>query len=303
LRPLNVAGGVQLALTDYPSRAVREVIVNALLHRAYNVPGTVDVEHSPERLTIANPGGLVAGVTPENILTHPSTPRHRLLAEATSLLQLAERTGQGIDRAYREMLRVGKEPPKIEEDPGVAVRAALAGGIGNDAFVRFVRELPDELSADVDVLITLSLLRAQPTTDAPKLGGAIQRSPPEAQETLARLADEEYGLLEPTRRTLRKPYPSYRLRNEPLAALARAVAYRRFTLDEIDAKVVEHVEEYGSITNRTIQRLFDRDVYAARNMLTDLRDRGILRKLGEARVGPGVRYGKGPRFPRRSRRN
>lgn len=300
-RPLNVAGGVQLALTDYPGRAVREVVVNGLLHRAYDDPGTLDVEHSPERLAVINPGGLVAGVTPDNILTHPSTPRHRLLAEAVSLLQLAERTGQGIDRAYREMLRVGKEPPQIDEDPGLSVTAVLPGGIGNDTFVRFVRELPDALSGDVEVLITLSLLRRSETVDASRLAQSIQRTPAEAQDVLARLADDAFGLVEPTRRTLRKPHPSYRLRNEPLASLARAVAYRRFTLDEIDAKVVEHVGEYGFITNRTLQRLFDRDVYAARNMLSDLRQRQILSKLGSARGGPGVRYGPGPGFPRQSR--
>lgn len=299
IRPLNVAGGVQLALPDYPSRAVREVVVNGLLHRSYEVIGTVDVEHSPERLAVTSPGGLVAGVTPENILTHPSAPRHRLLAEAVSLLQLAERTGQGIDRAYREMLRAGKEPPRIEEDPGVAVRALLPGGIGNDAFVRFVRELPESLSGDVEVLITLSLLRTSETIDAAVLAAAIQRTTPEAQDVLSRLADDRYGLLEATRRTLRKPYPSYRLRNDPLAALARAVTYRRFTLDEIDAKVVEHVSEYGFITNRTLQRLFDRDLYAARNMLTDLRQRKILEKQGSARGGRGVRYGPGSRFPGR----
>lgn len=140
-QPLNVAGGIQLQLADYPQRAVRELVVNALVHRSYDTGGTVDVEHSPERLSVVSPGGLVAGVTPENILTHPSTPRHRLLAEVVALCQLAERTGQGIDRAYREMLRAGKSPPTIE-DLGMSVRANLPGGIGNDAFVRFLRELP-----------------------------------------------------------------------------------------------------------------------------------------------------------------
>jgi ATP-dependent DNA helicase RecG len=296
-RPLNLAGGVQLSLTDYPATAVREVVVNALVHRDFPVGGSVDVEHTPERLTIQSPGGLVAGVTPENILTHPSTPRHRLLGEAVALLRLAERTGQGIDRAYREMLRVGKEPPRIADD-GLRVQATLAGGIGNDAFVRFVRALPESLSGDVEILITLALLRTSPTVDAPRLAPAIQRTPVEAQEVLARMTDREIGLLEPTRRTLRKPFPAYRLRNEPFAALARAVSYRRRTIDQIDEKVIEHVREYGYVTNRTLQRLFDRDLYASRNLLNDLRDRGLLEKLGTARGGPGVKYGPGPKFPK-----
>lgn len=295
-RPLNLAGGVQLALQDYPTTAVREVVVNALVHRDLPSGGTVDVEHSPERLVIQSPGGLVIGVTPENILTHPSTPRHRLLAESVALLQLAERTGQGIDRAYREMLSVGKEPPSIVDD-GLRVRASLAGGIGNDAFVRFVRDLPETCRGDVDVLITLATLRGSSTVDAPRIAEAIQRTAPEAQEVLSRMADRELALLEPTRRTLNRPFPQYRLRNEPLAALARAVNYRRRTIDQIDEKVIEHVREYGFVTNRTVQRLFDRDIYASRNLLTDLRERGLLEKLGTARGGPGVKYGPGPKFP------
>ena len=295
-RPLSVAGGVQLDLVDYPSKAVRELVVNAFIHRSYQTNGSVDVEHSPERLVISSPGGLVAGVTQDNILTHPSTPRNRLLSEVVAMCRLAEKTGQGIDRAYREMLSVGKEPPSIEDD-GLRVRAQLSGGIGNDTFVRFVKGLSDALARDLGVLIALALLRSKSTIDAMRLAEGIQRTAPEAQAVLSKLADDEVALLEPTRRTIRKAFPSYRLRNAPLAELARAVSYRRRTLDEIDAKVVEHIEEYGFVTNRTLQRLFDIHLYAARNMLADLRERGIVDKIGDARGGPGVRYGPGPKFP------
>jgi ATP-dependent DNA helicase RecG len=301
VQPLNVAGGVQLRLVDYPSSAVRELLVNAMIHRGFDGQGSIDIEHSPERLVITSPGGLVSGVTPANILTHPSTPRHRLLAEVVARCQLAERTGQGIDRVYREMLRAGKKPPQIE-DLDSRVRASLSGGIGNDAFIRFVRDLPSELGGDVDVLIALSLLRDAKSIDATKLAEAIQRSPVEAQEVLARLADGELALLEATRRTLRKPFPTYRLQNQPLVDLARAVTYRRrTTLDGIDAKVIDNVSEYGFVTNKTLQRLFDIDVYAARNMLSDLRDRELLEKIGKARGGPGVKYGPGKKFPKKQR--
>jgi ATP-dependent DNA helicase RecG len=299
LYPLNVSAGVQIQLADYPQQAVREVVVNALIHRAYDVLGTVDVEQSPERLTITSPGGLVAGVTPANILTHPSTPRHRLLSDVVAMCQLAEKTGQGIDRAYREMLRAGKQPPEFE-DSGLMVRAILTGGIGNDAFVRFVTDLPEELSADVEVLLALARLREVAALDAPALSDIIQRTPTEAQQVLARLADERYHILEATRSTARKPFPRYQLRPEPLAALGRALSYHRRVPDQIDAKVIEHVREYGFVTNKTLQRLFDIHVYAARDMLIDLRARGIVGKVGTARGGTGVKYAPGPNFPAES---
>lgn len=295
--PLNMAGGVQVQLVDYPENAVREVVVNALIHRAYDAPGSVDIEQTPEGLSIASPGGMLPGVSPENILTHPPTPRHRLLSEVVSMARLAERTGQGIDRAYREMLRAGKDPPSFE-DSGFAVRVLFPGGIGNDAFVRFIADLPESLARDVDVLLALSRLRTSRSLSARDLAGDIQRSVPEAQTVLQRLATDEVGLLEPTRRSARSPFPSYRFRPEPLAALARAVTYQRRTLDQIDMKVIEHVREYGFITNRTLQRTFDMHMYAARDLLTDLRRREMLQKEGPARGGPGVRYGPGPKFPK-----
>lgn len=295
--PLNMAGGVQVQLVDYPESAVREVVVNALIHRAYDVPGSVDIEQTPEGLSITSPGGMLPGVSPENILTHPPTPRHRLLSEVVSMARLAEKTGQGIDRAYREMLRAGKDPPAFD-DSGFAVRVLFPGGIGNDAFVRFIADLPEALARDVDVLLALSRLRTSRSISARDLATDIQRSVPEAQSVLQRLAADDVGLLEPTRRTARSPLPSYRFRPEPLAALSRAVTYHRRTLDQIDTKVIEHVREYGFITNRTLQRTFDMHVYAARDLLTDLRRREILEKEGLARGGPGVRYGPGPRFPK-----
>jgi ATP-dependent DNA helicase RecG len=99
------------------------------------------------------------------------------------------------------------------------VRATLPGGIGNDAFVRFVQDLPDALSGDVEVLNTLALLRTASTIDASRLAQAIQRTPAEAQEVLARMTDRDIALLEPTRRTLHQPLPAYRLATTRLQRL------------------------------------------------------------------------------------
>jgi ATP-dependent DNA helicase RecG len=249
----------------------------------------------PPNLTISSPGALVAGVTPDNILVHASTPRNHLLTEVISRLHIAERTGQGVDRAYREMLRVGKQPPGFVSDHDV--RVVVRGGIGNASFVRFISELDTSLGSDVEVLLALSALRTRPSLTAARLAELIQRSPAEAEETLRRLADERPGVLEPTRRTARQRFPSYRLRSRPLAQLGRAVVYGTRGLDEADSKIIEHVREFGHVTNASLQRMFDVHVFAARDLLNTLRRRGIVEKLDEARAGKGVRYGPGPQFP------
>lgn len=294
VHPINTAGGVQLQLSDYPSSAVRELVVNALVHRDYQVEGSVDLEHSPEQLMVSSPGGLVFGVTPENILTHPSTPRNRLLLETVTTLQMAERTGQGVDRVYREVLRLGKPPPDFRDD-GMRVDVVLQGGTGNEGFARFVNaDLDPVQGGDLEILLGLSALRGKKTLTAESLAPRIQRSVSAAQAVLERMMNA--GLIEPSRRSARRPFPTYSLAAGSLAGMGRAVTYHRRGADGIDQKVVQHVNEYGHITNQTLRRLFDLNVYQARDLLRDMQTRQLLSKIDDKTAGPGVRYGPGPRF-------
>ena len=292
VRPLNVAGGLQLTLIDFPPRAVRELVVNAFLHRNYEASGTVEVEHTPEGLDVLSPGGLVAGITADNILTHPSTPRNRLLTETVALLGVAERTGQGIDRAYRELLRLGKQPIAVI-DTGSLVRVRIEGGAGNDAFARFVAGLPDDRQSDLDALLALSLLCQRRTISAKHLAPVLQRTVPEATSALSRLASDSTPLVEPTRRG-----GTYRLSQDALVGLGRAVRYHAAAAGDFDTKVADHLREYGTITNRTLQRLFDLSMWGARDALRDLQQRGIVEKVSEVPTGPGVQYGPGPNLPK-----
>lgn len=288
LTPLNVGGGVQLQRQDYPEEAIRELVVNALVHRDYEMVGSVDVEQSPQALHVVSPGGLVFGVTPENILSHPSTPRNRLLLETVTTLHVAERTGQGIDRAYRALLRTGKKPPTFT-DSGASVDVQVPGGAGNDAFTRYVRTmLPEALSVDIEALLIISMLCDQRRVAAASVAPVIQRSIADAQRALERLAAAD--VISATRRTASSPTPNYELTSPALIGLGLAVSYHRRSSDNADDKVAEHLREYGYITNQTLRRLFDVDVYTARNMLRDLQARGVIFKEDESARGPGVRY-------------
>jgi len=233
-------------------------------------------------------------VTPENILTHPSTPRNRLLLETVNTLQLAERTGQGVDRVYREMLRLGKPPPVFRDD-GMRVDVVLQGGTGNESFARFVNaDLDPVQGGDLEILLGLSALRTKKTLSAESLAPRIQRSASEAQAVLERMVHA--GLIEPSRRSARQPFPTYSLAASSLAGMGRAVTYHRRGGDGVDQKVIQHVIEYGHITNQTLRRLFDLNVYQARDLLREMQTRELLRKIDDKTAGPGVRYGPGRTF-------
>lgn len=299
-KPITLPDGQILSVEDFPELAVREAVANALLHRDYHFPEPVHVDHSPQVLVISSPGPLVGGVTPENILTHPSKPRNPSLVRAARILGIAEEVGRGIDRIYREMIRAGRAAPSIESLVD-RVRVSLIGGPINTQVARLAAQLPEAERDDTDTMLVLFTLRTRRSVDAPTLSPILQKSAAEVQAVLHRLAQDAPGLVEPVRSTARRAHPRYRLRAEVLRILGTAVSYNRRTADDLDRKMTAHVAEYGEVTNRTVQNLLDVSLTRARDLLQDWVKRGLLVKTSTHERGPGVTYGPGVEFPRGSR--
>lgn len=296
MTPLTLPDGQQLSIQDFPDLAVRETLANAVIHRDHRLPGPVTIDHSRQSLVVESPGSLVSGVTPENILTHPSKPRNAVLTGAFRTMGLAEEIGRGVDRIYREMIRAGGAIPQIT-DMGDGVRVALLSGHHNERMARYVSRLPQDEREDTDTMLILFTLCTRQSVAAPALAPLLQKSPEEIELALRRLSSEPPGMLEPTRGTLRRRHPSYRLRAEVLQALGPAVRYQRRTVDDIDRKVISHVQEYAKITNKTLRNIFDIEIHPAKDIIKGLVERGILVKTSERERGPNIEYGPGPSFP------
>lgn len=301
MTPLTLRSGVQVEIFDYPPAAVREALANALVHGDHRLARPVLIEHSPDALSIVSPGPLVAGVTAQTILTSGSRARFATLVGAFRHLGLAEELGQGINRMYREMLKSGRDTPSIE-DSGDSVSVLFRGQQPNARVAAVIHGMPQDEQADTDALLILHLLCDRPSVDAAAVAPVIQRSVEDAQVALLRLSSSPVELIEPTRGTANRARPSYRLRHETASLLGPALAYRRKDRSELDSKVAHHVTEYGYINNSTLQRLFDVDVYAARDMLRDLVGRELLVRVSEQKRGTAVRYGPGLRFAKQKRR-
>lgn len=98
----------------YDEKVVRELLVNALVHRPYTQRGDIYLNLHPDRLEVVNPGRLPLGVTPRNIL-HASRRRNEGLARVFHDLGLMEKEGSGFDQMYDRLLSVGRPAPALTE--------------------------------------------------------------------------------------------------------------------------------------------------------------------------------------------
>jgi ATP-dependent DNA helicase RecG len=282
-------GAAEVRLIDFEPDVVRELVANAFAHRDWEQPGMIDVAHSPDGLLVASPGDLLPTLHPDRLLRE-SAQRNRVLSREVTRLRIAEGAGMGFDRVYRSLAAAGKEPPRIEVGPRFTV--VVPGGQGDRAFARFLRseEFPEpRLAGDLDVLLTLSVLRTRSSVTATTVGPEIQRDPDFADEVLRRM--HTAGLIEPTRSTAGRRRPSYRLSAKTAAALRPALKYRTGTIDIDDAKLLRHLKRHRRIANEDVRNYLECDVATARNRLTRLRRQGYIRidPAGPTR-GPLVEY-------------
>jgi ATP-dependent DNA helicase RecG len=287
-------GAEQIELEDYPEDAVRELVANAFAHRDWEISGVVDILHTPQQLSVSSPGSLLPTLHAHRLLRE-SAQRNSLLAREMARLRLAELAGLGFDRVYRELARIGKQPPEISDGPRFVV--TLNGGAGDEVLARYLASegFPSELAGDLDVLLILGRLRQRQSVNANGIAPLLQREANEAERALRRMRDA--SLIEPTRSTARRQYPSYRLAPTPRAALRTALSYRTETVDSDDQKLIRHLQRYGRITNADVRDFLDCDVATARNRLRRLRTKGWIDFAPESpRRGPDVSYVKLPKL-------
>jgi ATP-dependent DNA helicase RecG len=282
-----LAGGQEIALPDFSPIAADEAVTNALVHRDYSRPERVVIDHSPNALRVWSPGGLPFGVTEDRLLSTVSTPRNTTLMSAMQQLGLAERASRGIDRMFREQVRVGQQVPGIRADE-YSVEVYFTSGAPNRAFAGYVATLPRTFRENVDAMLSLVHLCDRPTltlTDGARL---LQVSEAEAKDRLDALAVGKEALIErdgDARRGVR-----WRLRPAVASALGTAVKHRA-RADSARPRVESHLKEYGWITNKTIRNMFDLDIQQATQILNELRAANVVVKDPDGpQRGPSIRW-------------
>ena len=107
---------------DYPMKAVREIVLNALVHRDYSIHtdnSPVRVVIYDDRLEVENPGGLYGRITVDQLGKMSADTRNPFIAGGLEILIDTENRFSGIPTVYHEMELAGLRPPVFENRRGV----------------------------------------------------------------------------------------------------------------------------------------------------------------------------------------
>jgi len=286
-----MVGLLRVGVPDYPERALREALANALIHRDYQRLGAVHFQWQTDHIEITSPGGFPEGVRLDNLLVTAPRPRNPLLADAFKRAGIVERTARGIDTIFFEQLRNGRPAPSYARSNEATVSVVVPGGAANLDFVRLlVTEAQRGRDLALDELLILNTLwqtRSVTTDDAARL---VQKPEVQTRAALHRLV--EAGLVEERGQKRGRSWhlsaATYRL----LGDKAGYVRQRGFEPLQQEQMVLQYVEKHGRITRREAAELCRIASHQARDLLARLCARGELVMRGR---GKGAFYERGAR--------
>jgi len=111
-----IRGVLRTDKQDYPEEAIREALLNAIVHRDYSFSGSIIINVTDHRMEFISLGGLLPGLSPEDIRSGISQPRNKKLADVFYRLRLIESYGTGIRRILNLYAACSRQP-QIEVTP------------------------------------------------------------------------------------------------------------------------------------------------------------------------------------------
>ena len=240
-------GLFRIGLPRYADIAVRELIANALVHRDYSATGQVRVAiEGSQDLAVTSAGGFPGGITVDNLLTAPPQARNPLIADAFKRAGLVERTGRGVNRAFRSQLALGRPRPDYSRSTRTWVEARLPAGPADRELASFIAASErDGEPLDLWTLQVLHEVRLESRVTSMRAGDLLQVGADQARSILNSLV--ERGLLESRGEGRGR---NYHLAAELYKEMGESAAYvrtRGFDPIQQEQMILTYVNRHGSI--------------------------------------------------------
>jgi ATP-dependent DNA helicase RecG len=268
-------------IPEYPEEALREALVNAVVHRDYStyvLGSQVRIEMYADRLEIISPGGLFGPVSLTNLETAQAS-RNQLLIRLLGEVGLVENRGSGIRAMVSAMREAHLEPPKFEDH-----RDYFKVTFHNQAL------LDQESLAWLNQFASIPLNSRQRTAlvylrkheqitnqDYCRLNNLDSVT---ATKDLRGLVESKLVEMSGTRR-----WAVYRLGVRQRVAQQTSLHLDELNLNPRQVLALQWIEEKGFITSKQYELLSEPPISDKTVLkdLNELEEKGIIKRIGQAR--------------------
>lgn len=267
--------GAYIGLSSIPffnEDVIREIINNAFAHRDYRRNSEIVIKMYPTRLDVINAGGFPQGVSLDNLLTVPSTPRNRLIADTLSKTGIVERSGQGMDKIFLYTLAEGKPAPDYSYSDDFTVTVILSAIVKEPGFALFVQKIQSELPDNDKLSVFDIMLLCEIRDGEQKISDKNIAKKLEAKNCI-----EKHGKTNAQYYTLHRHYYEMSGKTSEYSMLADWDAQQLLSV------LVPYLEKYGKAKKSDIVKIIGSHISEKqlRNFLEQLRAMDYIKTDGE----------------------
>lgn len=207
----------------------------------------------------------------DNLLTTPSMPRNRLIADVLSKTGIVERSGQGVDKIFLYTLSEGKPAPDYSKTDEFNVTATLSATVKDTGFALYVQDIQDGLPDDKKLTVFEVLALCEIRDGAKR---------PSDKEIALKL--EKLGFIEKHGKTNAQYYILPRKYYELSGDLAAYSLKTDWDINQVWAVLHPFMVKYGKAKRADINTLIGTHLSEKqlRNFIEELKQQGKLRAEG-----------------------
>lgn len=261
----------------YPAEVIRELLVNAFVHKSFTISGDIFINVFPNRLIIKNPGGLPLGITKENIL-HQVQRRNPHLIDTFKALKLMESEGSGYDLIFEKLSKDGKQYPEIESDIN-ATSVTVYSNIIDPEILEIIDYITQHYQLSQKEMIALGAITRHKKVSGHDLSKILQLTNDERlRDWISKLIDRKIIVSEGKTKGV-----MYQVNPKLLGSIDHNLKPSLKTMEEhkVKALILEDLRVHPKSKSSDVhRRLDDLDVAYVRKVIYKLRDEGQIEGEG-----------------------
>jgi ATP-dependent DNA helicase RecG len=271
-------------IPEYPLPALRELLLNAVVHRDYTSPTDIQIKIFDDHITFFNPGKLYGGLTIEKLATdsYQSSTRNKLIAEAFYLTHDIEKYGSGFVRIREEIAAYPTMQFQYEESgDGFSARLHYVEQkitTTQETIQETTQERPlGEIQKDI-----LKLLRREPKCTSQELAVTLNRGAATIKQHIAKL--KAVGLLERIGST-KAGYWKVKGTTQETIQEAGQETTQEITLGDLQQKIMELLRKNPKYTRQELAIALKRSDATIKEHIANLKKLGLLERTGSTKAG------------------
>ena len=248
-------------IEDYSEVVLRELLINAIVHRDYSRQHVIEIRKYPSYLEIESPGMFPEGVDETNFL-RKTNPRNPNIIDVFRAIKYAEKAGSGFDKIFADLLSKGKKLP-TPTVTSTSIIFRIEAEICSDKLIELSLQYKQLEGRDMDMekLLVLNEIINRKKISFPELEEAPYISKGQLRRVLSELHDLEF--IETTGKTSGLKYILHKTKNSSTAEKIKYSQLKKQEKARQKEAILRYLDDVDIITNseaRQLLKLADNDV-------------------------------------------